>query len=88
MLLALAAAIGLMVVKQPAADSPDELIALDASYGLRIRRVVGAVFVVAAVVFSIFFFPIRGPPAPYWVWHIHMWSPTWIRPGSTCGRQR
>ncbi|GAA2752359.1 dolichyl-phosphate-mannose--protein mannosyltransferase [Amnibacterium kyonggiense] len=79
MLLALAATIGLMVVKPPAADSPDELIAMEASYGLRIRRVVVAVFVVAAVVLSVFFFPISaGLPVPYWFWHIHMWSPTWI----------
>ncbi|MGN6446115.1 dolichyl-phosphate-mannose--protein mannosyltransferase [Amnibacterium sp.] len=79
MLLALAATIGLMVVKPPAADSPDELVAAEASYGLRIRRIVVAVFVVAAVVLSAFFFPLSsGLPVPYWFWHIHMWSPTWI----------
>ncbi|MGT2426319.1 hypothetical protein [Amnibacterium kyonggiense] len=58
---------------------PDELVALEASYGLRIRRTVVAVFVVAAIVLSVFFFPISaGLPVPYWFWHIHMWSPTWI----------
>lgn len=79
MLLALAATIGLMVVRPPGADSADELIAAEATYGLRIRRVVVSVFVVAAVVLSLFFFPISsGLPVPYWFWHIHMWSPTWI----------
>ena len=79
MLLALAATIGLMVVKPPSADSPDELVAAEASYGLRVRRSLIAVFVVAAVVLSLFFFPISsGLPVPYWFWHIHMWSPTWI----------
>jgi dolichyl-phosphate-mannose-protein mannosyltransferase len=79
MLLALAATIGLMVVRPPAADSADEMVAAESSYGLRIRRTVVAVFVVAAVVISAFFFPISaGLPVPYWFWHIHMWSPTWI----------
>jgi dolichyl-phosphate-mannose--protein O-mannosyl transferase len=79
MLLALAATIGLMVVKPPGVDSADELVALEASYGLRVRRVVAGVFVVAAVVLSAFYFPISsGLPVPYWFWHIHMWSPTWI----------
>jgi dolichyl-phosphate-mannose-protein mannosyltransferase len=79
MLLALAATIGLMVVRPPGVDSPDELVAAEASSGLRVRRTVVAVFVVAAVVLSVFFFPISsGLPVPYWFWHIHMWSPTWI----------
>ena len=79
MLLALAATIGLMVVKPPGVDSPDELVAAEASYSLRVRRIVAGVFVVAAVVVSAFFFPISsGIPVPYWFWHIHMWSPTWI----------
>ena len=79
MLLALAATIGLMVVKPPGVDSNDEIIAAEASYGLRGRRVVAGVFVIAAVLISAFFFPISsGLPVPYWFWHIHMWSPTWI----------
>ena len=79
LLLALAATIGLMVVKPPAADSGDELIAAEASSGLKARRAVALVFVVAAVLVSAFFFPISaGLPIPYWFWHIHMWSPTWI----------
>ena len=57
----------------------DELIAAEATYGLSTRRVLVSVFVVAAVVLSVFFFPISsGLPVPYWFWHIHMWSPTWI----------
>lgn len=79
MLLALAATIGLMVVKPQSIESPDELVAAEASYGLRVRRTLVAVFVVAAVVISAFFFPISaGLPVPYWFWHLHMWSPTWI----------
>jgi dolichyl-phosphate-mannose-protein mannosyltransferase len=79
MLLALAATIGLMVVKPQSIESPDELVAAEASYGLRVRRTLVAVFVVAAVVLSAFFFPISaGLPVPYWFWHLHMWSPTWI----------
>jgi dolichyl-phosphate-mannose--protein O-mannosyl transferase len=79
MLLALAATIGLMVVRPADADSGDELIAVEASYRLRIRRTLVAVFAVAAVLLSAFFFPISsGLPVPYWFWHIHMWSPTWI----------
>ena len=79
MLLALAATIGLMVVQPQGVDSPDELIVAEASYGLRVRRTLVAVFVVAAVVLSAFFFPISaGLPVPYWFWRLHMWSPTWI----------
>ncbi|WP_375405397.1 dolichyl-phosphate-mannose--protein mannosyltransferase [uncultured Amnibacterium sp.] len=79
MLLALAATIGLLVVRPPGADSADELLAAESSYGLRVRRTLVAVFVVAAVALSAFFFPISaGLPVPYWFWHIHMWSPTWI----------
>jgi dolichyl-phosphate-mannose--protein O-mannosyl transferase len=79
MVLALAATIGLMVVKPPSTESPDDLVAAEASYGLRVRRGLVAGFVVAAVVLSAFFFPISsGLPVPYWFWHIHMWSPTWI----------
>ena len=52
MLLALAATIGLMVVNPPAADSADELVAAEASYGLRVRRGLAAAFVVTAVVCS------------------------------------
>lgn len=79
MLLALAATIGLMVVRPPGADSADDLLAAESFYGLRVRRTLVAVFVVAAVALSAFFFPISaGLPVPYWFWHIHMWSPTWI----------
>jgi dolichyl-phosphate-mannose-protein mannosyltransferase len=79
LLLALAATIGLMVVRPPRADSPDELLAAEATYGLSVRRVLVLVFAVLAVIVSAFFFPISaGLPVPYWFWHIHMWSPTWI----------
>ncbi|RIX30705.1 dolichyl-phosphate-mannose--protein mannosyltransferase [Amnibacterium setariae] len=79
LLLALAATIGLMVVRPPGVDSVDELVAAEASYGLKVRRGVALGFVIAAVVVSAFYFPISaGLPVPYWFWHIHMWSPTWI----------
>jgi dolichyl-phosphate-mannose-protein mannosyltransferase len=79
MMLALAATIGLMVVRPPELDSADELVVAEASYGLRVRRTLIAVFVVAAIVLSAFFFPLSsGLPVPYWFWHLHMWSPTWI----------
>lgn len=79
LLLALAATIGLMVVRPPGIDSPDELTAAEASYGLRVRRRVAAGFVVVAVLVSAFFLPLStGLPVPYWFWHLHMWSPTWI----------
>jgi dolichyl-phosphate-mannose-protein mannosyltransferase len=79
MLLALAATIGLMVVRPPGVDSGDELLAAESAYGLRVRRTLVAVFVVAAIVLSAFFFPLSsGLPVPYWFWQLHMWSPTWI----------
>jgi dolichyl-phosphate-mannose--protein O-mannosyl transferase len=79
MLLALAATIGLMVVRPPDLDPTDELEAAQTAYGLKVRRALVLVFLVAAVALSAFFFPISaGIPVPYWFWHIHMWSPTWI----------
>jgi dolichyl-phosphate-mannose-protein mannosyltransferase len=79
LMLALAATIGLMVVRPPGVDVADELRAAEIEYGLKVRRAVVAVFVVAAVALSVFFFPISsGMPVPYWFWHWHMWSPSWI----------
>ncbi|WP_375388675.1 dolichyl-phosphate-mannose--protein mannosyltransferase [uncultured Amnibacterium sp.] len=79
LLLALAATIGLMVVRPPELDTAAELRSAELSYGLRIRRGVIGGFLIAAVLLSAFFFPISaGIPVPYQFWHIHMWSPTWI----------
>lgn len=79
MLLALAATIGLLVMRPPDLDPTDELGIAQTAYGLKVRRALVLVFLVAAVALSAFFFPISaGIPVPYWFWHIHMWSPTWI----------
>ena len=79
MMLALAATIGLMVVRPAELHSPDEIRAAEAVHGLRARRGIVAGFLVLAVLLSLFFLPIStGIPVPYWFWHIHMWSPTWV----------
>lgn len=77
LILCLAATIGLMVVRQP--DAGDEFQVADARQGLRVRRIVVTVFLAAAVVLALFFYPLAtGMQTPYWFWHIHMWSPTWV----------
>lgn len=79
LLLALAATIGLLVVRPPSADSEDELQAAEAIYGLTVRRGLVGVFAIAAIALSAFFYPISaGIPVPYWFWHSHMWFPGWI----------
>jgi dolichyl-phosphate-mannose-protein mannosyltransferase len=79
LVLCLAATIGLMVVRPPLADAADELTALEARRTLKIRRVVVGVYLGAAVLVSAFFYPLDdGMQVPYWFWHIHMWSTTWI----------
>lgn len=79
MLLALAATIGLLIVRPPLADSDDELQAAEATYALTVRRGLVGVFVIAAIALSAFFYPISaGIPVPYWFWHAHMWFPRWV----------
>ncbi len=79
LILCLAAVIGLMVLRPASAYSPDEIVAAEARYGVRVRRGVVVGFLALAVVVSIFFYPLdTGMQTPYWFWHLHMWSPTWI----------
>ncbi|MFD1722683.1 dolichyl-phosphate-mannose--protein mannosyltransferase [Amnibacterium endophyticum] len=79
LLLALAATIGLMLVRPPALDGPDELAAAEAAYGLRVRRRIVVGFLAVAVLLSIFYLPLStGIPTPQWFWQIHMWSRSWI----------
>jgi dolichyl-phosphate-mannose--protein O-mannosyl transferase len=79
LILCLAAVIGLMVVRPAAVSSPDELVAAEARYGLKVRRGIVIGFLGLAVVVSAFFFPLdTGMQTSYWFWHIHMWSPTWV----------
>ena len=79
LILALAATIGLLVMRPPEVDAADELVAAEASYGLRVRRGLVGAFLVLAVLVSAFYLPLStGIPVPYWFWHAHMWSTTWV----------
>jgi dolichyl-phosphate-mannose--protein O-mannosyl transferase len=79
LVLCLAATIGLMVVRPQLADAADELTALEARRTLKIRRIVVGVYLGAAVLVSAFFYPLDDAmQVPYWFWHLHMWSTTWI----------
>lgn len=84
LILCLAATIGLMVVRAPAADltddaMSDEIVVAERSHGLRARRGIVTGLLAAVVLVSVFFYPLAdGMQTPYWFWHIHMWSPTWI----------
>jgi dolichyl-phosphate-mannose--protein O-mannosyl transferase len=79
LLIGLAAVIGLMVLRPGDADSPDEILAAEARYGMKVRRGIVIGFLGLAVLVSAFFYPIdTGMQTPYWFWHLHMWSPTWI----------
>lgn len=79
LILCLAATIGLMVVRTPAVDLADEIVVAERARGLRVRRGIVTGLLAATVLVSIFFYPLTdGMQTPYWFWHIHMWSPTWI----------
>ena len=79
LLLGLAATIGLLVVRPVAADSPDELTAAKARYGLTVRRGIVGGFLGLALLVSVFFYPLAtAMQTPYWFWHLHMWSTTWV----------
>ena len=79
LVLALAATIGLLLVRPAAPDPEDEIRVAEVERGVRIRRRLVLGFLVAAVVVSAFFYPLdTGMQTPYWFWHIHMWSPTWV----------
>jgi dolichyl-phosphate-mannose--protein O-mannosyl transferase len=79
LVIGLAAVIGLMVLRPSAVDSPDAILAAEARYGMKVRRGLVVGFLGLAVLVSAFFYPLdTGMQTPYWFWHIHMWSPTWI----------
>jgi dolichyl-phosphate-mannose--protein O-mannosyl transferase len=79
LILCLAAVIGLMVMRPATVGSPDELVAAEARYGLKVRRGLVIAFLVLAALVSAFFLPLdTGMQTPYWFWHLHMWSPTWV----------
>lgn len=79
LLIGLAAVIGLMVLRPGAVDSPDEILAAEARYGMKVRRGVVIGFLALAVLVSAFFYPLdTAMQTPYWFWHLHMWSPTWV----------
>ncbi len=79
LLLALAATLGLLVARPAGIDSPDELTAAEAGYGLKVRRGAVGTLLVVAVLLSAFFYPLSSAmPVPYWFWQAHMWVPSWI----------
>ncbi len=91
LILCLAATIGLMVVRPPASDlageaafgeaafGEREIVVAERNHGLRVRRGIVTGLLAAIVLVSVFFYPLtNGMQTPYWFWHIHMWSTTWI----------
>jgi dolichyl-phosphate-mannose-protein mannosyltransferase len=79
LILCLAATIGLMLRRPAGLDSYDEITAEEAAYRWKFRRRTVGVFLTLAVIVSIFYYPLSsGMQIPYWYWHIHMWSPTWV----------
>jgi dolichyl-phosphate-mannose--protein O-mannosyl transferase len=79
LVLCLAATLGLLVLRPAAIDSPDEIVAAEARYGMRVRRGIVIGFLGIAVLLSAFFFPLDSAmQTPYWFWQAHMWSTTWI----------
>ncbi|MDH2445520.1 phospholipid carrier-dependent glycosyltransferase [Amnibacterium sp. CER49] len=79
LVLCLAATLGLLVLRPAATDDPDEIVAAEARYGMRVRRGIVIAFLGIAVLLSAFFFPLDSAmQTPYWFWQAHMWSTTWI----------
>ena len=79
LLLCLAAAIGLMLVRPPTADSVDGIVAAEVRHGMAVRRGVIAIFLGLAVLVSAFFYPLwTGIQTPFWFWQIHVWLPSWV----------
>jgi hypothetical protein len=68
-----------MVVRPQLADAADELTALEARRGLKVRRIVVGVYLGLALLVSAFFYPLDDAmQVPYWFWRAHMWMTTWI----------
>ncbi len=78
-LLALAATIGLMLAHPVLPETADAIDLAEAERSRSVRVSTVIVFGVLAVLVSVFFFPLSsGLQTPYWFWHIHMWSTTWV----------
>lgn len=79
LIMALAATIGLLVMRPAGPDLLASARSADAESGLRARRAAVAVFLAAAVLVSVFFLPIStGFPEPLQLWQWHNWSRTWV----------